>query len=238
MLFCVWNLLVAVCSLFLSLSWNFCQFRGNNKNGMTMWGFGLEEILLASIVNHTRDSAIMLSRIYQRVFINVGLKFTSDRENILVEKCIFKCLVIYSPCGRVAKVGKKWSNKSSENICYNVPHYGPLVWLFIEPNYYSYVRLVHYTISVQCRLHLWGQGEIFLLSLFPVEFTPSIFFWYLNFLWDSLFLWFSSSRSSCLYAILFMYIPSNFPCILWLGHQYQSWPYLVIWSFHLFTLQD
>ena len=44
-----------------------------------MQGIGLEEIILAIIVNNTRDSAIVSSRICPRVLLHIGLKFTSNR---------------------------------------------------------------------------------------------------------------------------------------------------------------
>ena len=79
-LLCAWNLLVSICTLFLSLSWYFsCQCIGTNKSGTNMWGLGWWEILLVIIVNHTGYSAIVFSRKYPRLFLQLRLKFPSDR---------------------------------------------------------------------------------------------------------------------------------------------------------------
>ena len=66
------------------------------------------------------------SRTLPRVFILLGLKFTSDREDFIVEMCILLSLVIFGPCGRGKKVGKKRNNKSSETILWAVLNPGPL----------------------------------------------------------------------------------------------------------------
>ena len=69
-----------------------------------MIGFLLEEKLLASIVKKTEDSCIVSSRRFPIVFLHLGLKFTSDREDLLFEMCIFKSLVVLGPC----LIGKRW----------------------------------------------------------------------------------------------------------------------------------
>ena len=77
-------------SLFLYLSWIiYCKCRGNNKNWNTMLGIWLEEKLLESIVKNTVESGIVSSRRCPRVFLHIGLKFTSDREDFFAEFCIF-----------------------------------------------------------------------------------------------------------------------------------------------------
>ena len=104
---CAWNLLVAVYPHPLSLSCHFsCQCRETNKNGTTMWGIVLADILLVIIIKHTEESAIVFSRIFPILFLRLGLKFISDREYFLVEMCILLSLVIFGLCGRGAKVGK------------------------------------------------------------------------------------------------------------------------------------
>ena len=114
---CAWNFLVAVCTLFLSLSWHFyCQCRETNKNGTTMWGFGLEEILLLIIFKHVGESAIVYSSICPRVFLHLGMKFPYDRKDLLVEIFIFLRLVLFRPCGRGLKVANKWNHKAYETI--------------------------------------------------------------------------------------------------------------------------
>ena len=65
-----------------------------------MWGLGLEYIVLVNIVNHTKESSIVSSRIYTRVFLYIGLQFPSDREDFLVEMCILLILVLLGPCGK------------------------------------------------------------------------------------------------------------------------------------------
>ena len=57
------------------------------------------------IVNHAGDSAIVASRICPRVFLHLGLKFCSSREDFLVEMYILLSLVISGTCGRGEKEG-------------------------------------------------------------------------------------------------------------------------------------
>ena len=68
-----------------------------------------------------------LNMICPRVFIHIGLKFPSNREDLLVEMCIFLGLVPFGPCRRGEKVGNKQNNISSETIFWDVPHPDPLV---------------------------------------------------------------------------------------------------------------
>ena len=72
-----------------------------------MLGLGLEEKLLAKIVNNTREPDMVSRWRCPRVFFHIGMKFTSDREDSFVEMSTFKCLVILWPCVRGAKVGNK-----------------------------------------------------------------------------------------------------------------------------------
>ena len=65
----------------------------------------MEEIISVIIVSHTRESAIVSSRRCPIVFLQLGLKFPSDREYFLVEIYIFISLVLFRPCVRVTKVG-------------------------------------------------------------------------------------------------------------------------------------
>ena len=60
-----------------------------------MQGIVSEDILLVGIVKHTGWSAIVSSRICPRVFLHLGLKFPSDREDFLVGMCI---LLRYTVC--------------------------------------------------------------------------------------------------------------------------------------------
>ena len=62
-----------------------------------MWSLGLEKILLVSIVYYYVDSSIVSSRRCPRVFLQRGLKFTSDREDLLVEIYILLSLVFFVP---------------------------------------------------------------------------------------------------------------------------------------------
>ena len=164
-LLCDWNVLVTVCTLFLSLSWHFsCQCGGTNKNGTTTWGLGLEEKLLVRILKHTGESSIVSMRRCPWVCFKLGLKFTSDKENFLIKMCILLSLVLFGPFGRGSKVGNKWNNKSSETIWWAVTRPAPLVWLVLEFNNVCYDSLVHSTISEQFRLHLWGKSEDFTTS--------------------------------------------------------------------------
>ena len=83
--FCAWNFWVVFCYLFLSLAWNCaCQCTGTKRNGTTKWGLVLEYIILVSTVNQTVESATVSIRIFLIVFLHIGLKFTSDREDFLV----------------------------------------------------------------------------------------------------------------------------------------------------------
>ena len=76
-----------------------------------MLGIGLEEILLVTIVNNTLESDIVSRKRFPRVFLRLGLKFPSYREDFLVEKFILLSLVIFDPYRRVEKVGNKLNNK-------------------------------------------------------------------------------------------------------------------------------
>ena len=70
------------------------------------------------IVKHTGESAIVSSRRRPIVFLHLGLKFTSDREDLLVEKFILSSLVLFGPCGK----GEKWlKNEVIDNLR---PFYG------------------------------------------------------------------------------------------------------------------
>ena len=71
-----------------------------------MLGTGLEGTILLSILNHTGESAIVYSRRCPRVFIQLGLKFTYDKKDFLVEMFIFLNLVQNWPCERGSKLGK------------------------------------------------------------------------------------------------------------------------------------
>ena len=67
----------------------------------------MEYKLLVIIVNHSGYSTIVSSRICTRLFLHIGLKSPSDREDSLVEMCILLSLVLFGPCGRGEKSGKK-----------------------------------------------------------------------------------------------------------------------------------
>ena len=87
----------------------------------------MEETLLLIIVNHTVELAIVSSIRCTRVFLHLGMKFTSDREDFLVEMYILLRRVLFEPCGRIAKVGIKLNKKSCKTILWAVPDLGPLV---------------------------------------------------------------------------------------------------------------
>ena len=90
-----WSFLIAICPFSLTPAWNCaCQYIRTKGNGTTMWGLGLEEIILVSLVKYTGDSTTVSSRRCPRVFIQLGLKFTSDKEDFLVEIYIFLSLVL------------------------------------------------------------------------------------------------------------------------------------------------
>ena len=57
-------------------------------------------IIVLITVNNIGDSAIYSSRICTRVFLQLELKFTSDREDLLVEICILLSLVLFRPFRR------------------------------------------------------------------------------------------------------------------------------------------
>ena len=110
-LLCDWNLSFAVCPLLLSfyLAW-ICACKGIRKNGTTTWGIELEHIVLLRIVNHTGESAIVYSRTCPRLYVHIGMKVTSDREDFHVEMYILIILVLFRPYGRGEKLGNKWNN--------------------------------------------------------------------------------------------------------------------------------
>ena len=66
---------------------------------------GLEEIILVIELNHTGQSSIVCSRRCPIVFLHIGLKFSSDREYLLVEMCILLSLVLLVACPRASKLG-------------------------------------------------------------------------------------------------------------------------------------
>ena len=68
---------------------------------------GFEDIILVIILKYTGESAIVSSRRYPRLFLQIGLKFTSDTENFLVKMYTLSSLVLFRPHGRGAKVGNK-----------------------------------------------------------------------------------------------------------------------------------
>ena len=128
---CAWNFLVDFFPILLYLSWHFsCQCRGTNKNGTNDWGLVLEK-LLVSTVNNTGELAIVSSRSCQILFIQLKLKFPSNRGDFLVEMCILLSLVIFRPCRRGAKVGNKSNNKLSQKLFRAVTHTVPIVWLVV-----------------------------------------------------------------------------------------------------------
>ena len=63
-------------------------------------------VLLVISLKHTGESDIVPSRMCLIVFLHIGLKFASDREDFLVEMFILLSLVIFGPCGRGEKLGK------------------------------------------------------------------------------------------------------------------------------------
>ena len=73
---------------------------------------------------------------------------------------ILLSLMIFGPCGRGAKVGNKWNNKSSDTIFWTVPHLDPLVWMGVDSNNCFYINLGNFTVSAKWRLHLWGKIEV------------------------------------------------------------------------------
>ena len=67
------------------------------------------------------------SRRCPRIFPQLGLKFSSDREYLHVEIYILLSLVIFWTCGRGEKVVNKRNNRSSVTIFWAVPNPGPIV---------------------------------------------------------------------------------------------------------------
>ena len=60
----------------------------------------MEVIILVVTVNYTGESAMESSRRCPRVFLQLLLKFTSDREDFLVEIFIMLILVVFGTRGR------------------------------------------------------------------------------------------------------------------------------------------
>ena len=63
--------------------------------------------MLVSIVNHAGESAMVYSRICSILFLHLGMKFTSDREDLLIEMFILISLVILQLCERGENLGNK-----------------------------------------------------------------------------------------------------------------------------------
>ena len=72
-----------------------------------MLGLGLKEKLFVRIVKNTGELAIVSSERFPRVFLHIGLKFTYNREDFLVEICILLSLVILGTYVRGEKVRNK-----------------------------------------------------------------------------------------------------------------------------------
>ena len=64
----------------------------------------MEHIVLLSIVKHTGESAIVCSRTCPILYVYIGMKVTSDREDFHVEMYIMIILVLFKPYGR----GENW----------------------------------------------------------------------------------------------------------------------------------
>ena len=108
-----------------------------------MWGLELEELIFLNIVRQNGVSDIVSSGRCPRVFIQIGQKFTSHREDSFVEMYILLRLVVFCPCGRGEKVGNKWNNRSDGTIFWEVLHPVPLFWLVVESNKFCYVSLIY-----------------------------------------------------------------------------------------------
>ena len=67
----------------------------------------MEKTVLVRTVKHTVELDILSSKRFSIVFIYLGLVFTSNREDFLVEIYILLRLVLFTPCGRGSKLGNK-----------------------------------------------------------------------------------------------------------------------------------
>ena len=63
-----------------------------------------------STEKHTGESTINSSRRDTRVFLQIGLKFTSDNGDLLLGVCILLTLMDLGTFGREATVGDKLNN--------------------------------------------------------------------------------------------------------------------------------
>ena len=143
-LLCAWNFLVVVCPLFLSLAWHFvCQYAGTKINVTTIWGLGLEVIIVIRIVNHTEDTAS--SGIITRLFLQIEPKFTSDKEYFLFEMRILTSLVLWGACRKGEIAGNKRNIRSFTTIWLDVTNTGPLVWMVVESKHFCNVSLGHHS---------------------------------------------------------------------------------------------
>ena len=88
---------------------------------------GFEDIILVIILKYTGESDTFSIGVCTRIFIHIGLKFSSYMEDLLFEMCNLLSLVIFAPCRRVSRLGIKLNNKSSDSIFWVVPHLEPLV---------------------------------------------------------------------------------------------------------------
>ena len=78
---------------------------GNNRTNIL--GVGLEEIISASIVNHTGELAIVSSMIFTIFFIQLGMKFPSDGEDFHIEMYIFVKPGVFLVMRKRRKSGKQ-----------------------------------------------------------------------------------------------------------------------------------
>ena len=146
------------------------------------------------IVNHTGDSSIVSIRICTRVFIHIGLKFISDREDFLVEIYILLSLVLFGKFVRGEKVQTRLNHRSYMTIFWDINRPCSLVWLVMESNYdlisaWDIPQLVQ---SADCICE--EIVSILPLPLLLVELQPSLARWNLTFFWASIFLWFYSDH--------------------------------------------
>ena len=80
-----------------------------------------------SIIKQTGDSAIVFSRRFTVVFLQIGMKFISDREDLFVVIFIFLSLVHFGPFGIRSILESKLNNRSCVTIFFSVTHPKPLV---------------------------------------------------------------------------------------------------------------
>ena len=176
-------------------------------------------------VVHTGDSTIESNigsiKRCQRVYLQIGLIFDSDKRILPHWSIYFSKPGDFGKMKKISKSGKEKNNKSYVYSCLGVPPHVSLFWMVVHSNYFCYNSLEHHTVSEKCIISLWVKSEIFFFTIsiwvynIPYTLGTALFegvYLYLIFFWPFVII-----------IILPMYIKSNLPSILFFGNHHHHW---------------